>query len=57
MAKYVINQGYDNEQSVEDAEDFDHSDGYFYFADSAGGTVYAISESHVRDIKRVDDSK
>ncbi|WP_180993332.1 hypothetical protein [Microbacterium testaceum] len=57
MAKYVINEGYDNEQPVENAVDFHLADGYFWFQDSSGATVYAISMSHVRDITKSSDSE
>ncbi|MEX8058590.1 hypothetical protein [Microbacterium sp. 16-032] len=57
MASYVINEGYDNKKAVANAVDFHLADGYFWFQDSSGATVYAISMSHVYDVTKSSDSE
>lgn len=53
MAKYIINEGYGDELTVEDAERFRLVDGYFWFEDSSDIDIYAISSERVREVKRV----
>lgn len=54
MAKYIINEGYESEMVVEDADTVRQIESYFYFSDRTKTTVYIRSAAMVHTIKRTD---
>lgn len=56
MATYIINKGYENEETVE-AESYMHLGEFFDFMDAKDKTVLTYRAAMVHTVHRVDDSK
>ncbi len=52
MAKYIINEGFDDATSVEGATSVRQAEGFFYFTDTQKVAVFVQNANSVRSIKR-----
>ncbi|GAA1677536.1 hypothetical protein [Microbacterium lacus] len=53
--KYIINEGYGDQETVEGAYSLRQEDGFFFFQNVAKKTVFVTKAARVTTIKRVSD--